>query len=30
MFWFKNAMIYRLTKAMDFSNLSSQLEDFYL
>ncbi|KGQ36969.1 recombination-associated protein RdgC [Gallibacterium genomosp. 1] len=26
MFWFKNAMIYRLTKAMDFSNLSSQLE----
>ncbi|MGY6772146.1 recombination-associated protein RdgC [Gallibacterium sp. ZY190522] len=26
MFWFKNTMIYRLTKAMDFSNLSSQLE----
>lgn len=26
MFWFKNAMIYRLTKAMDFSNLSSQIE----
>ncbi|OBX00272.1 recombination-associated protein RdgC [Gallibacterium genomosp. 1] len=25
MFWFKNAMIYRLTKAIDFSNLSAQL-----